>query len=796
MSSSELKEIDAAGSILFLGAGFSRDATNIQGRHLPTGSELRDELARMLHVSSSDYNLETLVDEVNSQKDLNLYQTLYELYTVTKLRNHQVDILGLPWRRLYTTNFDNAVESHALINGSNLHTYTYEDDKPKRLTRSVIHLHGSIHSTTEDNVLNQLVLSERSYVHQHFEKSPWYDEFVRDIRFCNACFFVGYSLSDHHISALLLQDPSFRERIFFVTEKEIDSIFANRIRPYGKILPIGIEGFAQLCRTLPKPASLGDLHALKAFRYVDPHKDKKTLLQPTPLEILNLVTYGIFNYQRCLSTLPGAQYIVPRQELAEQATKELSNARCLLVHSHLGNGKSIFLHVLAHKLSEHGYRCFWCRSNPLIQQRELDYLKTVGKIAILFDSYSTAIDLMDRLSESLPETKFVVAIRTAIQDVRLHEIQERLPTPVRRINLNGIKDKDIYDFKKLLDQSGVRVPMLEEVIDQCNDFREVVTSLYNNEEIREKIRDELQPIFQDENSRNVFIVSHLLKWVGHDVDPAFLRSVTGADAYVEIAKYQNISRDIFRLDDDDIQVRSAIFSEYLILNHLKTDDIINCVYGIITQAVRRKEDRNYRAILSSLMRFSILHRALKGDSDRLTSLNELFDRLHRDNEVNQEPLFWLQYSILMTASDNLRAAESFIRTAYSRATERPGFRTFQIDTYALKLLLRIEGIAQDSPKVERFEEIIEKLDKVRSMIWDESRRFHAVQVIEDIEPFVVSRVSVLSVEEREALVQHLGMMRDTLDGLPESVRVATGSGTIRNSVNRARERILRESRTS
>ncbi|MCI0564749.1 MAG: hypothetical protein MN733_40295, partial [Nitrososphaera sp.] len=367
---------------------------------------------------------------------------------------------------------------------------------------------------------------------------------------------------------------------------------------------------------------------LKAFRYLDPLKDKRTLSPPTAVEILNLVTYGTFNYQRCLSTLPGGKYVVPRQRLAEEAATHLRDARCLLVHSRLGNGKSIFLHILAHKLSEQQYRCFWCQSNPLALQQDLELLHEFKKVAILFDSYNSAIELIEQLAELPPEAKFIVAVRTGIQDVRLHEIQARLPTPLRRINLNRMDDEDVNDFKNLLDRSGIRARDLEEVIDRCNDFREVVLTLYNNRQIKERIQKAFTPLLEDQHVRNVLVASHLLKWVGQDADAAFLKSVTGSDPYAEIAKFREIAGDVFKLDDDDVQVRSPMFSEYLIKNYFKTSDITECVRAIIIEAVKRKAGRRYQAILSGLMRFSVLDDALSNDPDRLRALETLFDQLH------------------------------------------------------------------------------------------------------------------------------------------------------------------------
>lgn len=792
MSPSSITHIDPSGSILFLGAGFSIGATNIDGTQLPSSQDLRNEFSSMLGVSPNDYPLDTLVEEVHSRDDLDLYQILYRTFTVENLQPHQALILSLPWRRIYTTNFDDTVEYHHSSNHNTVPSYTTSEPKPRILQHgSIIHLHGAIRATTEDTVLEQLVLSESAYIRQQFEKSPWYDEFVRDLRFCESCFFIGYNLRDLHISAILLQDPVLRGKTYFITKSDPDDILLNRIRPFGDVLPIGAEGFSELCKTLPKPPRSVDPHSLKAFKYIDPLRDKRTLVPPTPIEILNLVTFGTFNFARCLSTLPEASYVVPRQALAERSITELDTVRCLLVHSYIGNGKSIFAYILAHSLSAMGYRCFICRNNPLLLQRDLDLLANYNRVAIIFDSYNTAVDYIERLSEELPNAKFIVCIRTATQDVRLHEIQARLPSPLGRTALNGIRQEDKIAFKELLDRSGVRVPQLEETIDRCTEFREVVLALYRNRQIREKITEAFAPLLEDRRCRKVFVSVHLLNWVGHDVDAAFLRVVTGTDAYAEIARFPVVSRDVFRLDDDNVYVRSPMFSEYLIQNHFETVDILDSVHGIIVEAVRRREERQYQAILSSVMRFSNLDRALTNDPHRLEALSHLFDKLHRDIEVNREPLFWLQYSILMTASENLEAAERFIRTAYSRAADRPRFRTFQIDTYALRLFLLIESKLNGSSAVERFDEIVENLERVRSMVWEESRRYHAIRVLEGIEPFVAQRVSGLSNVEKGGLIQYLDLLIKDLDRLPESVQMETGSVGIRNSVSRARERLIR-----
>ena len=798
MSSSPLTVLDSRGSILFLGSGFSQAAQNIRGESLPTGRELRERFSQLLGVEPDAYDLPTLADALNDDRNISLYETLYETFTVTKLAESQIEILKLPWLRVYTTNYDDSIELFFQQTGRKIQSFSYSEEKPRRIPHgTVVHLHGMIRNINEDNVLDQLILNETAYIRQHFESSLWYDEFIRDLKVCSACYFIGYSLKDYHISAILLQKPDLHEKTFFITEEEYDAILANSLKRYGHIYPIGMEKFSYLCKSLPSPAPNSDPHSLRAFRYLDPFKDKRPLSPPTAMEVLNLLRYGTFNYQRCMSTLPRAEYVVPRQNLAEEALEKLESARCLLVHSRIGNGKTTFLYILGHKLLEAGYQCFWCKSNhPDLQsyhphlQRDIQTLRSFERPVIIFDSYDMAIELTEALAESLPSAKFIVAVRTGVHSVRSHEILAKLPDSLQRVNLNGIRGEDISDFKALLDNIGISIGEQRRLVRDKNDFRDVILALFDNKSIRNGILQALSPLLDDAGYKRIFIVSHLLKWVDQEADDALLRVITGSDPYVQINRYPDVSADIFRFEDDNFSVRSSILSEYLIKKYLTTDDVISWVYKIVVEAVKRKRDRRNRTILRRLMRFSTLYQAFRRDLYRLEALTSLFDRWRRNDLMNREPLFWLQYAILMTERNDLEIAESFIETAYSRAAEIPNFRTYQIDTYALRLLLIVETRSEEEGEIRRFDRIIEKLEQVRGMIGEESYRWHAIQVLAEVEPFVALRASSMSNGEQVALVYQLRLLLQRMQLLTPEAREETDAESIGKKIERSITGIL------
>ena len=190
------------------------------------------------------------------------------------------------------------------------------------------------------------------------------------------------------------------------------------------------------------------------------------------------------------------------------------------------------------------------------------------------------------------------------------------------------------------------------------------------------------------------------------------------------------------------------------------------------------------------MRVPEISRALHHDPNRSGALRDLFERLRLNEAVSKEPLFWLQYSILMSRDNNLRAAEGFIRTAYLHAESSPGFRTFQIDTYALKLFLLIEQREGSTVPIARFDEIIEKMERIRLMIGEEGIRGDAIQVVKSVAPFISARVAAFSKGEKISLVRHVNLMIQELDLLSREEEVVTGARESRKSLSNGLQTIL------
>ncbi|WP_089166787.1 SIR2 family protein [Azotobacter chroococcum] len=763
---------DPTSSILFLGSGFSVEAKNSKGDPLPVGQGLSDLFGKELGLSEDEikqYDLPTLAKEMADLNEGGAWSILYDTFSVTELSETQTNILSQDWRRIYTTNYDNSVEFHYASKGIRGISYSWRDGLPKKIKHgSVIHLHGSISNVSNmgADVFDEFILDFDSYAKQHFIESAWYEEFCRDVRFASAVFFLGYSLSDYLIASLLSKDDAWKGKIYFLKRKK-DPIFERKADGYGKIVYADLEAFSLYCNTAPRPEKGSNLSRLKAFREINPFKDGKKLPAPTLMETHNLIVFGQFDDRRCFAARDKSsrRYIVPRSESIAEALDTLNRVTTLLIHSHTGNGKSIFLHILSHELIAQGKKCFWCVDLSAAALDEITVIRDSGitEPIFIFDNYNTAIDLIPLITGMIGGAKFISAIRSGVWEVRLHEINDKLPSPIDYVSLNGFRGEEKQQLTLLLDDAGLLGDTERKELRNCESFRDVVSMIYKNTKVMDSIRSRISPILDTPHRKNILGAFGLFKWLGSDIGNAYLKSVFNRDVSIEFAVCKSRALEVFRFSEGDAEIYSSTFSGFLLASFFESEELLEIVRKCLLFSVKlKKENRKHNSIVAELMQISNLTRLCRvaGDEQHNAILS-LFDELHRDSFINREPLFWLQYSILMLSMNDYLQARTYIETAYDRVEY--GFKTYQIDTHALRVYL---SVASRKPTEANHEKILQHLDVVVEMLSDNSHRRHALRAIFDLGDFI-TRYTCSDGELWRDIYRHLIKARDALvqDGL-------------------------------
>jgi hypothetical protein len=774
-----LDQVVAEHSVLFLGSGFSLEATNRLKKNPPTGNGLKKEIAKIAKVNPDDYSLTDLAEYCNENHRKALYDLIIGTFRITALDKAQRDILAAPWRRIYTTNFDDAAEFGRNAAGLNYKSLAFDQPKPRKIIDgTIVHLHGAVRNVAEENVLDQIVLGEQSYVQQHLGLSPWYDQFLYDLRFSTACYFVGYSLADQHIAALLTKNPRSREKTYFIEPDRIpDRVFASRIEKYGEIESIGIDGFAEAVRARQEPSPLADFHSLRSFKLMEGQPDKRAAEKPTVNETRDFLVHGKLSLPRLMASLPKPIYALPREESAVRAASVLSRNRSLVVDARLGNGKTVFQHILYAKLAQDGYRSLVVRDVKEVLPEEIDFLKGQPNVILVFDSYAVAQSLLEPLAQDLPNAKFIVEVRSSLLEVRLFEIESKVPRPFGRVTLNKLDRTDRAEFLELCRNAGVVMPSSLLNNDRL-ELRDLLLEVFNSESIRTKIRSDLTKVFESPISRKIVTVVFLMQLVQADVDPDFLKLVTRVDPFDVLSLNIEGSEEVLSLAEGGVVLRSSVFAEYAMQEFVPTEVLSDAVHDCAVFCANRKSERRYRTLLTLFVQYSRIRPMYIKRADGVDQLRALYERLRWYDNVKDEPLFWLQFAILELDEGHYSDARKYIEFSYDKANERPGFLTYQIDTQYLRLLTDMATNDNGNFAEDVFDDFVKYISVVGGMLAEDSHRYFAFSVLERVPDAIMRNQDNLSDGEKLALKASLQTVLDVLEHSSADFLAQTGGAML------------------
>lgn len=169
-----------------------------------------------------------------SGKTPSLQHLIREGFSVRDVMPHQLRIAKLPWRRIYTTNYDNVLETCRRNAGLPVEAATVLE-KPADFAGNftVVHLHGFVERLTDQDWDQAYVLTDKQYAANHLSGSGWLETFRNDVGYADAVFFFGYSIGDIDIARLMFENPSLSEKTFIVVGKTSKDPLKSPLRVTG-----------------------------------------------------------------------------------------------------------------------------------------------------------------------------------------------------------------------------------------------------------------------------------------------------------------------------------------------------------------------------------------------------------------------------------------------------------------------------------------------------------------------------------------------------------------------------------
>lgn len=717
-------------AILFLGAGFSIGGTNKINEVLPTASELSYQMCEELNIERSDdlaLISERFIDDPMVGKGIDSLISFLKLRLIcTASTPVQDTIIGVPWLRIYTTNYDNIIEISS--KKQNIERETITATIPKysidNIDGSIIHMNGNVIRINPEKFYDEFKITNESYLKQGFLDSPWGDQFVHDINNCKAIIFVGYSLK-YDLELQKIMHSKIFDKSIFIDQADISGNQIYLFKKWGNFYPIEATGFADAI--LKEKSSYTPTRREKEIIglqeiLISNYSSKKII----PNDVLNLLIYGEYNRYDFRTTLP---FYVKRVESLNEVKRILERKKICIIHSNFGNGKSIFLDYLASELIEENNIYFLNTTNFIQEDLRIIRSRKSSSNIILVDDYDLHMEIFKELAIDFPDNiKIVATSRSSLSDILLDHLETDYHFSLNDIgvvNIEIISAKDRLRLISLLNEynfwgsnSTLSDAQKNNMINKTyrNRLSYIFYMLLDSKVISQK----MDKIFKDLKSEEAEKYIHAqsicsicnFKLKGYEM--AYLAEIS----YTEIEKLSLSStfKELFLRTSDDIELRSSIFSQYIIRttqNYTLLSEILKKIY-INSFKSLHEEYNTVRKKLISRSNLIEIFGGRKRNSDWKQRDKDIYDFYSSiQNYSKTNPFFWLQFGITALNLNMHADAKIYFENAYSYAATLENFDSFQLDTHYARFLLT-EILNYDNS----FD--FEKLTKAHRLLMDNS----------------------------------------------------------------------------
>ena len=701
-SSELLARIVTGRAILFAGAGFSTGTINEFGKEPPTARELAKEICRLGEFDEDD-DLRFAADfYIDNKNKSNLVDLLKRMYTLVSVSNFHTDICSIKWRRFYTTNYDKSIEMASAKASRHVECIDlqYKTDQYYKRENLCIHLNGSIDSLSESTLEKRFKLSTSSYISpDSFLTSRWYYHFKRDLERSSAIIFVGYSMYDIEIQKVLFDNKDLKEKTYFITRENPDRKLLFTLSKFGHIVPIGVEGFANMISSNKALFNQGkfqqQLESLVEYEITNSNEDVRDSHVEALLMYGNLRQSFIDN---AVTSIPRIPCLIIRTNIEKAITFCKSNKNTI-IFSDFGNGKSVFLNELLPYLtinSMHVYK---------IADPDGDYVADVDAISklnqksvVVLDGYDGYLDLIQHISSVRPSNVCIIAAARTAEHERSRGTLREFDFEFNELNLDYLDDKESESFVEIIDNIGwwgakasLSANMKKDYIIQDNNSQIslVLLELFNSPQIKDKISNIISNILANTRHKDTVFAIALLEILTLPVENSLISEVAdNDDIYTSDLRDNQGFIQLFKADGGKILSKSSLFCFYLIRNYFSATYIISRLHIISKrfEPIRfdsYKEDKIFKATL----RFSFVERLLP-ETNKKSNLLRYYEELKIHVPwLKNDPHFWLQYGMANIPFKEYGKAQGFFDQAYALAAMKYNYYVTNINTQQARLYI-------------------------------------------------------------------------------------------------------------
>lgn len=683
-------------AILFAGSGFSYGAKNINKESFPTGDGLRDAIAKDCGIGKTTQSLSVTaqyyIKKKSPQDLISLLKSKFSVYSIESWHNK---LLSLPWKRIYTTNYDSVVEVAAKNNTKSITPIVLSNKLSEQSVSNIcVHLNGYIDNLNLHTLNNEFKLTDTSYSCDVLEGNEWFDLFKEDLISSSAIIIIGYSMQFDLDIKRLLSSPAIKKKVLFIDKEKPDPISQSLLEEYGNCEFIGVDGFADKVDKAQKNFVPSLEHKkFQSFEY-EFHKTKIPI-ELSFSEINNFYTNGEFT-EGLLSDNHGEyQYVIYRDRL-KTLFRTYTKKKVMLLLSDLGNGKSIFCKILRDQLRQENIKVFTFVNDFQGINNEIDEICSdkTNHTFVIFDDYKSKLHILSKFKyQDTSKMTFVLSARKAVNPtnspiLRALDIQENdiCVLFLDQLNSNEIDSLAYVIQTNSLYSSSMKDRSLASVKDyienECRSrFANILLRAYDSSDIKSRITQLWNESKEKQvEIRHLAIIALMKAVMGMDLNIAQMLDLLGIDFVLVSGKDSPLINEFFNFDGDDIKIKSSIIAKELLTTVIGLEDLIETMEAIIDKAnIEYECNHGYEELLKNLVshsHFRIFDVTPQSQEFILKFYNDIRNYTFCQNNL----FFWEQFASACIDCQNYSTAKRCLQNAYAMAKEKEesGFEPFHV----------------------------------------------------------------------------------------------------------------------
>ena len=424
-------------AILITGSGAHLDIKDPNGNDFPSGAGLAGKLYSAVGIMKPEnpWDLQDASESfLEKRSATELIEEIKVALTVGRVTETTKMLYSSPWKRVYTTNYDNVPRISTSYQDAPLLPKTLGDSYDAKLLkkRICLYINGYIEKLTPETLNNEFKLTGKSYMTaDYLDNSQWGALFAEDMETASCIVIVGLSLEYDLDIKRFIYNKEVQNKIVFIEQEKISEDKLRKLKRLGDVKPIGAEKFARELESYLSTHKADDTDSLSLYSFEEHFFKKNLFNKMTSVDIYRFLVTGNYIGKDSLWFRKKGKYvnIIYRKKLKDIIKNILDGIKVIYIHANLGNGKTIFIESLKNQLQSQNYRIFTLKNNNSsnVSSEIEKIISQKGKKIIIIENYYNYIHIIKKFGlYDLSDVQFIFSARSVLVDIRIAEVKEVL----------------------------------------------------------------------------------------------------------------------------------------------------------------------------------------------------------------------------------------------------------------------------------------------------------------------------------------------------------------------------------